>query len=52
MMATGALGKSFDDPWFEASALNCTSNLDVTKIISLQEEEEDEVHHPYIFHYI
>jgi len=33
MRATGALGKRFDDPWFNASVLNCTSNLDVIKII-------------------
>lgn len=52
MRATGALGKRFGDPWFKASVLNCTSNLDVTKIISFQEEEEDKVHHPYISHYI
>jgi hypothetical protein len=52
MWATGALRKRFDDPWFKASVLNCTSNLDVTKIISFQEEEEDKVNHSYISHYI
>jgi hypothetical protein len=41
MRATDALEKRFDDPWFKASVLNCISNLDVTKIISFQEEEED-----------
>jgi len=41
MRAAGALGKSFDDPCFKDSVLNCTSNLDVTKIISFQEEKED-----------
>jgi len=41
MRATGVLGKRFDDPWFKTSVLDCTSNLDVTKIISFQEEEED-----------
>jgi len=39
--AIGALGKKFEDPWLKVSVLNCTSNLDVTKIISFQEEEED-----------
>jgi hypothetical protein len=34
-------GRGLTIPGFKASVLNCTSNLDVTKIISFQEEEED-----------